>query len=568
MKPICALVLVLSLAPAGCVTHHLLLRKGTQSFAITVDTDANGFGTEEQPLAYATTTKPVVFTLHAKAMGWNGAPDTTFNGTVFLDAHPGTVSPLEFNVVDGVGDVQVSLSNAFGETHVWVEDCGVKGQALKNDCTDADRANWVDGCIPLFQAGTLSTGITKAFFFGNPSIAQVQVTADNTTSPLIPIEGDRCASLSDPRFVDVSSLSAQQRLSLPAGVFVPKAGQLVNMAPRCVTYTDAGHCGGNANCQLCEANGAPCSVNADCGQMIVQSITNEGFYVTDVIQPPSGTGVEQGFRSVYVFNFAYPGGLQVGDALLQLQGSPSEFTGDTQLSNPQWKRDPSGPYPNALPAPTHVPAATYSTNVSASGGNVNTALDLERLESGIVCMDNLIVPGTLRSCDVNQDGSVTRAGKLCLLKVAGGPFLGCRDLVPTNPAVDCSVDCSVQSCPQGQSVFVADNADERCCEAECYADPDCIEQSAYEAYDQWGAQLGDWKNQTTNALIPLKVAINASAVPGFDPAGFVASYASKQQSPPTIAVTGNLIQVIASRPVWLIQPRGADDFVIGGKCPQ
>lgn len=544
----------------GCVTHHVLLRKGTQSFAITVDNTSAGYGTADQPLPYATADHPVTFTLHAKAMAWNGIPDTSFNGTVLLDAHPGTVSPLEFNVTNGSGDVTVTLYNAFGETHVWIEDCGVKGQALRSNCTDEDRANWVDGCIPLFQAGTLSTGITPAFFFGNPSISQVQATTDNTTSPLIPLEGDRCASLSDPRFVDVSALSKTQRTNLAAGVFAPKAGQLVNMAPRCVTYADDSHCGtGQMSC--CEANGLPCSVNADCGQMIVQSITNEGFYVTDVVEPPASTGIESGFRSLYIFNFAYPDGLQIGDALLTLQGSPSEFSGDTQLGNPQWTRDPAGPYPNALPAPVFIPPATYLGNVSASGGNVGTALDLERLESAIVCMDGLVPPGELRSCDVNMDGKVSRSGHLCLLKQAGGAFIACRDAVATNPAIDCSVDCGVSSCPQGQSLFVADNAEERCCEAECYADPNCTEASSYNQYQQWAAQI-------SASSTPLKIGVNSTTVPGFDPVGFVASYASKQQSAPTIAVTGNLIQVLASRPVWLIQPRGADDFIIGGTCPQ
>lgn len=542
----------------GCVTHHILLRQGTQSFAVTVDVDSAGSGSRDRPLRYATADHPLVFSLHAKAMSWRGVLDPTFTGTVFLDAHPGTVSPLEFNIVDGSGDVTVSVSNAFGETHVWVEDCGVKGQALRNDCSDADRANWVDGCIPLFQAGTLATGITPAFFFGNPSIAQVQATPDNTTSPLIPLEGDRCASLSDPRFVDVSALSISQRASLAPGEFAPKAGQLVNMAPRCVTFGEDSHCGtGQLSC--CEANGLPCSVNADCGQMIVQSITNEGFYVTDVVEPPGGVGVESGFRSMYVFNFAYPDGLRVGDALLSLQGSPSEFSGDTQLGNPQWQRDLAGPYPNALPAPAVIAPATYSSNVSASGGNVATALDLERLESGIVCMDGLIVPGELRSCDVNMDGKVNRAGHLCLLKQAGGPFISCRDAVASNPAIDCTVDCGTSSCPQGQSLFVADSADERCCESECYGDTNCTEASSYHQYQQWAAQV-------SASATPLKVGINSSSVPGFDPVGFVASYASKQQSPPSVAVTGNLIQVLASRPVWLIQPRGADDFVIGGTC--
>ncbi len=539
---------LLALLLIGCVTRNIELPSGTQGFKVTVTDTINGFGTAAAPLPFATADSPVTFTLNAQAIGWGGGPDSSFTGTVFIEAHPGSVTPNEMNIVRGRGSQSVSLFSAFGEARVWIEDCGFKTAAANPNCTSAQLAAWDGECIPGFKTGTLATGITPAFFFGNPSIENTQVTADNTTSPLIAQAGDRCAALADPRFVDVTGLTSAQLLAIPAGDVAPKSGQFVHIAPRCLT-------GGQ-----CESNGTACAADSDCGRIIVQSITNEGFYATDVV-PPSIATLEQGFRSIFVFNFSYPAGLRIGDALLSLQGSPTEFSGDTQLQNPAWQRDPAGPYPDLIPKPVYITPAVYAANVSSSGANVNTALDLERLESALVCMDGLSVPGTLTNCDLNQNGSIERGGQLCLIKQAGGPFIACLDATADNPLIDCTVDCGATSCPAGQSLFVPANAPERCCEAACYADPNCIEQSSYQGYQQWGATIA--------GLSPAqKIGVNSSQVGGFDPSAFVQKYATQQQSPPTIAVTGNLVQVLASRPVWIITPRGSDDFVVGGTCPQ
>jgi hypothetical protein len=71
-------------------------------------------------------------------------------------------------------------------------------------------------------------------------------------------------------------------------------------------------------------------------QLIVTTITNDGFYVTD-FNDPAGT-----YNSLFAFSFSRPDGLAVGDRLGLLSGIISEFIGFTEMQFPTWIVESSG----------------------------------------------------------------------------------------------------------------------------------------------------------------------------------------------------------------------------------
>ncbi len=497
---------LVALALSACAYKRVARKGGAQSFSVEVlrPEGENALGSKLTPIPYAGNAAPFRIDLKVQAIGWDGKPDTSYEGRLLIDARPGVVFPNEFNVLKGEGTVSIQLSNAFGPTHIWLEDCGVRRVPKKANCTLEERQAYLPECLQTFQPGTLATGVSPTIYFSQPSIPQIQATFDNTTSSLISLQGDRCASLADPRYVDTTNLTGQQLLGVPRAQRIAPVGNMVNVTA---------------------------------GEMIVTAIDNEGFYLSDM----SPEAVAGGFNGLFVFNFNYPEGLQVGDRLLQLQGVPSEFSGSTQLTNPFWIRDTGGPYRDKLPKPFFISPQLYQASIGRTGANINTQLDLERLEGGLVCMENLVVPGRFQLCDLNKDGRIDRFGE----------------------------------------------TDEKACETACYNDPNCFEGSSYGQFQQWGALVGgidlavvcnddmpcvegSFCNPNTNTCNAVqKIALSTSnAIPAFRPDTYVADKLAKGEAPETMAVTGNLLQVLASRPVWLIQPRGAEDVVFGGTCPR
>ncbi|MCC6806743.1 MAG: hypothetical protein IT381_04925 [Deltaproteobacteria bacterium] len=535
-------LLALLVLASGCVHRHVQRKAGTQSFVVEVirPTGDGVLGTKEQPIPYATNAAPFRIDLRVTAIGWDGNPDPGFSGRLLIDARPGVVFPNEFNVLDGVGTVSVQLSNSYGETHIWLEDCGTRRVPMKKDCTLEERQAYLPECLQGFSPGTLATGISPTIRFAQPSVTQVQVTSDNTTSPLISLQGDRCASLADPRYVDITNLTGQQLFNVPRAQRMAPVGNIINVSA---------------------------------GEMIITAIDNEGFYLSDISPEATNTG----FNSIFVFNFNYPEGLEVGDRLKSIQGVPAEFSGSTQLTNPFWIRDPGGPYKSKLPKPFYISPALYNANMGKSGANINTQLDLERLEGGIVCMDGLHVPSHSRVPYVPPRPCGPGGDKRC---AAGEICVGATD---TEEGECFRVSCDLNK--DGRIDRFGDT-EEKACETACYENPDCFEGSSYGNFQQWGAYItnittttkcgpmdppclaGSICNPSTLSCdLVQKVALaTANALPQFRPDRYVADKLAAGEAPQTLAVTGNLIQVLASRPVWLIQPRGPEDITFGGTC--
>lgn len=103
--------------------------------------------------------------------------------------------------------------------------------------------------------------------------------------------------------------------------------------------------------------------------LVVHSVTNDGFYVTDNDDAP-GT-----FNSLFVFTFSRPDGVEVGTRLAQLDGIVSEFLGYTELSFPSWIVDSTG----------HEPAEPQVLDASVVCDNEA----MEAWEGSLVRLENL-----------------------------------------------------------------------------------------------------------------------------------------------------------------------------------
>ena len=71
-------------------------------------------------------------------------------------------------------------------------------------------------------------------------------------------------------------------------------------------------------------------------ELIVTTVVNDGFYVTDFDE---GAG---SFNSLFVFTFSRPDGLHAGDRLGRLAGIISEFIGFTEMQFPSWTVESGG----------------------------------------------------------------------------------------------------------------------------------------------------------------------------------------------------------------------------------
>jgi len=74
-------------------------------------------------------------------------------------------------------------------------------------------------------------------------------------------------------------------------------------------------------------------------ELIVTTVTNDGFYVTDQSNSPGS------YNSLFVFSFSRPDDIEVGDRLKSLAGIVAEFLGFTELQFPTWEVESRGHTP-------------------------------------------------------------------------------------------------------------------------------------------------------------------------------------------------------------------------------
>ncbi len=548
------------------------------------------------PYEFPTADTPVTVTITAEALDHNGNFLPTYTGYAMITPRSGKIAskcdPLGPNdpiwcnkkantdptayspspegemlyFENGLSEAKTfQIIHAYGPMRIWVEDCG-------------SWWNVAGGTSVNTVFGTFASGISDAVYFAGPTIKQMQMTDDNTTSPLVPHSADICAILSDPRYAYGEDVSQQGYSSEPVlgivGTFVDDNGELQNSGPPNM--------------------GEFFTINR--GRMVVTALDNAGFFVTD-ISPDFST---EGFNHLYIFNFNYPEGLEVGTELASLQGAPIEFTGTTQLQQPSWtvaKVEPSEAAP--LPAPINISASMYASSLNTYGRNLSDKMNLEKLEGALVTMDNL-APATdfaihfadgsslSANCDSNNSGSIERANS----QVEG-------ELSPTIEELNVNYPSLAKACgisAYNGKITNPQNAFEYCCERVCYEDINCTEESSFISYYQWAAGVtgkyeDDGTCKTTNKdgspgpqcpVMPkagkeytscpkndggeacfAKIAIISTyAKPEFDPLAFAREQIKKPLNErKCLKVTGNLRQVLAARPVWVIVLRGPDDLV-------
>ena len=330
---------------------------------------------------------PVTVNISAQALDKNGQP-YQYNGTALLDVRPGTIAGIGpagqlITFSDGFGEAELNVIHNHGATRIWVEDCGSQT-----------------------TPGSFATGITDAIYFETPTISQLNNTPDNTTSPLTPSASNVCAISGDPRYgLDVNEDGVAEYVGYSHGNSVnappPSLGNFVEIK----------------GCSIDEFNLAQ-QGNSDCedGPLIVTGVGNEGFYLTDI----NSNSSRQGFNHIYAFNFTYPENLQVGDVVTNLRGSPVEFSGSTQISNPVWRRDGVGRGISLLPKPVKINPEIYEAAIKSYGRNRSEMLELEMLENAVVCMDNIAPAYRAVNCDINESGRTERTG--CLLASIDEPL--------------------------------------------------------------------------------------------------------------------------------------------------
>lgn len=615
------LALISSLLVAACVAERIPLEEGPGSFVVhasLVDPvtwpagcqNTPEFGTPACRHPFPIAANPIRVRIQATVLDRRAQAIPDFAETVLVDVRPGEFiggdpagELLQF--VGGTAEAELEIAHAFGKVHIWVEDCGSSS-----------------------EPGSFATGVSEAFYFDLPRIHQINETEDNTTSPMGPRAANVCAISGDPRYGFGTDLDGN-----PAFVGYSH-GRTVNAPPPAMgTFLDI------QGCTRAEWDGGTC----DRGMLVVTSIGNEGFYFTDV-QPSGQTCADDaecpgkqtcdlgnglcicdadtpcpgnqycdtarsvcmpGFNHMYAFTFNYPDDLEVGDVLTLLRGSPVEFAGSTQLSNPIWLRDGVRRGHDLIPQPVKVDPDKYAGSTRSFGRNDSDVLDLEKLEGALVCFDNLAPSSRLVPCDVNASGNIERQG--CGIGFGAPLPPRCDDGIGTSPAPPSCDERSVRPfcLPLTEqeleicelSTYVPNNPAEYCCERVCYHDLTCTEESSYIGFGQWVADV--YGRYEPDDAPPVKLAIisrdadpdgSKTAINILDPVtrevvdtvnANPLEWGAHQRTllePPKgeepepherqrLRVIGNLRQVLAARPVWVLIARSPADIEPGATCP-
>lgn len=357
---------VVMLGGAGCVEHRTQ-PEHVASFEVVWAPD-NGCGQSEAELCVHSATA-MASTATIRALREDGSVDTEFTGTVTLSLIPSGIFEQGLPLADGrrvvfvplvageARDIPLSLSRAFGEVRLLVEDLGYEPAAdvLAAACHDL----YPDpGCYARDdndpEPGSGAAGVSDSVWFANPRLYDIQYTdqetVDDDSGWPSPLAGYRPTVDGDSRS-DVATLASCD--------------------------------GPNGRREL----------------LVVTATTVDGFNVTDVC---NAAGPD--FASLYVYNFHTPEGMVRGDCLLSLTGTIEEFQGFTEMKNPFWEidcdpADPSCASPRCvdlLPDPVVLDATTMGDGFAMEG-----------LEAGLVVLEHAVLASEFRSCDLNGNGAIS-----------------------------------------------------------------------------------------------------------------------------------------------------------------
>jgi hypothetical protein len=293
------------------------LATDTGSMKVTLLTPDGNAIDPNVPIDFTTKSPGSKFLITVEARTPTGERDTSFNGYVHLDVHPGVIASVKNcpappfketdcndegiygkNVLlaDGfVSNKLIELVDAHGPTHVWAEDLGYTPAAMDpppacSDGIDNDGDGQIDypadnGCAfpndNTEEAGTYAIGASSQLPFRKPTLAEGQGWSGTGATP------------TDPTQSTAATPFEQEQVELEVG------------APQ---------------------------------NVIVTRVSSDGFYATDIGDAAGMAG--RGFNHVYAFNFSVPAGVRVCDRVTSLAGTFSEFYGYTELSFPSYTVKP------------------------------------------------------------------------------------------------------------------------------------------------------------------------------------------------------------------------------------
>lgn len=518
-----------ALALAGCVDEYVDTEPKLSSFAVHL-VDPSVAGSPEAPIPVPL--GDYELRLEAQALGTDGRP-FPWNGVARVKVTPGrtpsvrTDCPPErsfdacaipdaldrIRFVDGVAkDVAVRISGVHSETAVWiVDDLG---------------------------GGTSSgaVGLAPLFHFEAPTLAAINA---------IPPGKDTMTSW----FIESGTRGDFVRMEREGFVFATREKP-----------EDA--------CTLAD----PGPTRRD---LIVTAVTAQGFYVTDLSEPPNPSHPGN-FGHLYVFNFSFPEGLQPGDRIYMLEGSIQEFGGHSQISFPVYRTS----YCNLVEgddeasvarvraeqralelealAALEASAPVIDSSVCGTGigalscGHAAQNRDIESLESAVVVVPEVKTPEMWVRCDFDGDGDVVNPNQV-------GSTYACNFGNEENPECLCLAACLTSGVfPPPDSPLEASHADK----AFDATGKVCSERTAYDAYGQYVVRIVE------KGVPGPRIAISTrDAFPDFDPE-------AEENLGSHIRVRGNLLHVRAARPRWVVQARTPDernDFDLcclpGKDCP-
>ena len=511
------LALGLLVAVGGCCDSRAPLQNGLASFSVTAQDESGQLGNFP--------TIPVKIHVTADALDAYGNPDPSFSGTAYSYVTPGNVMQNEFTTAtspaqeptlsfsNGHAEGDIWAFHVFGATSVWVENRPAGG---------------ADGGPP---PGNYATGVSDpSLAYGYPLLSDLQITNDNTKSPL------------NGNYVIVDQ-SQPRCLVQPADGGVCDPAQLYTM------------------------------------DLLVTAVESDGFYVMDrnaydvdagVPKPGWDPNTERfdlpgTWGYLFVYTYGAPN-LFPGNRIVALSGSIQEFVADTQMSFPSWTLNPDPIYLNPRPQdiPPPVPVDPAWCSIGTPGDHLSDQylcapgtdnLQFESLESGLVKATNVTLPSLWQNCDLSGTGKVPYRTTQGCMPQTSGTFCGEPGARQSCPAgQDCVANECTARCEQSSDCNAADH--EAClsghcmnpclCREWCNSQLDCSEQSAFAGYGQYDGYVpgqpghAPWKlSFVTRTGVP-------SLVPQLHP-GMV------------IDVTGLMNQVRASDPMWEVVPRSEED---------
>lgn len=285
--------------------------------------------------------------------------------------------------------------------------------------------------------------------------------------------------------------------------------------------------------------------------LIVTAITSNGFFVTDLAEAPASPG---NFGHLFVFNFSYPEDLQPGDRISHLQGTLLDFSGNTQLGFPVWKKDLCPPdFETLARLETHAPAIDTAICTKGSSpqiseqscGYSSSNFAMESLESALVKLPTIALPDLWVRCDFDGNGEASNYMQV-------GSAFGCGDANDAECA--CVLACAtgtkfpqegapyLRSVPEGFSFDATGRS--------------CTERTGYDSFGQYVVRLVE-----NGKLGPRLNLQSRDSVPDFDPTTTPGA---------RLSARGILTHVRAARPRWVVAPRQPSDLccVDAGTCPE